>query len=155
MAMHSSRCGAVNRLVTMCWQYRKQERLNADERKWTQMNANGSVLDALSNQIISCAFTVANTLSSGFLEKVYENARAFDLREAGLAVAQQHGIVVTYRGAAVGEYFADLLVLDATLVELKTVRALDRVHQAHSRVRDSRMDSVHAARRKFRILLAS
>lgn len=74
--------------------------------------------------------TVANALGSGFLEKVYENALAFELREVGLAVAQQHGIVVTYRGAVVGEYFADLLVQDAILVELKTARALDRVHRA-------------------------
>jgi GxxExxY protein len=58
-----------------------------------------------------------------FLEKIYENALALELREAGLAVAHQHGIVVTYRGAVVGEDFADPLVQDAILVELKTVRA--------------------------------
>ena len=52
------------------------------------MNANGSVLDALSNRIIGCALAVANTLSHGFLEKVYEHALAPELRQAGLAVAQ-------------------------------------------------------------------
>lgn len=94
------------------------------------MNANGPVLDAISNRIIGCALTVANTLRSGFLEKVYENALAIELSEAGLAVAQQRGITVTYHDAVVGEYFADLLVEDAILIELKTVRALDPMHRA-------------------------
>jgi GxxExxY protein len=90
------------------------------------MNANGPELDAISSRIIGCAFTVANTLGSGFLEKVYENALAAELRLAGLAVEQQRGITVAYKGIVVGEYFVDLLVEDSVLVELKTVRALDR-----------------------------
>lgn len=94
------------------------------------MNTNAPVLDAMSNRIIGCAFTVANALGSGFLEKVYENALALELRRAGLAVAQQHGVRVVYLGVTVGEYVVDLLVEDAILVELKTVRALDRVHRA-------------------------
>lgn len=94
------------------------------------MNANGPALDALSNRTIGCAFTVANTLGGGFLAKVYENALAFELRTAGLAVQQQHGMAVTYRGAVVGEYFADLLIESALLIELKTVQALDRAHRA-------------------------
>ena len=94
------------------------------------MNTNISVLDALSNRIIGCALTVANTLGSGFLEKVYENALALELRRAGLAVAQQHGISVVYLGVTVGEYVVDLLVEGVLLVELKTVRALDHVHRA-------------------------
>jgi GxxExxY protein len=94
------------------------------------MNANRPELDAISNRIIGCAFTVSNALGSGFLEKVYENALAVELRMAGLAVEQQRGITVTYKGTLVGEYFVDLLVEDAVLIELKTVRALDRAHRA-------------------------
>ena len=94
------------------------------------MNTNISVLDALSNRIIGCALTVANTLGSGFLEKVYENALALEPRRAGLAVAQQHGISVVYLGVTVGEYVVDLLVEGVLLVELKTVRALDHGHRA-------------------------
>ena len=94
------------------------------------MNTNAPELDALSNRIIGCALTVANTLGSGFLEKVYENALALELRQAGIAVTQQHGITVLYNGASVGDYFIDLLVDDCILVELKTVRALDPVHRA-------------------------
>lgn len=94
------------------------------------MNANRPVLDAVSNRIIGCALAVANTLGSGFLEKVYENALALELRMAGLAVEQQRGITVSYKGAVVGDYFVDLLVDEVVLVELKTVRALDRAHRA-------------------------
>jgi GxxExxY protein len=92
------------------------------------MNADG--LNALSEQIIRCAFVVSNTLGSGFLEKVYENALAHELRKTGLAVAQQRGIVVTYDGIVVGEYAVDLLVEEAVLVELKAVKAFDDIHQA-------------------------
>jgi GxxExxY protein len=96
----------------------------------TQMNTNVPVLDALSNRIIGGAITVSNALGIGFLERIYENALAIELREAGLAVTQQHGITVTYRDRIIGDYAADLLVEGAVLVELKTARALDRTHHA-------------------------
>jgi GxxExxY protein len=57
---------------------------------------NADMLNALSERIIGCAFTVANGLGSGFLERVYENALAHELRKAGLTVAQQQGVSVTY-----------------------------------------------------------
>ncbi|HEY1934140.1 MAG TPA: GxxExxY protein [Acetobacteraceae bacterium] len=88
------------------------------------------MLNPLSKRIIGCAFTVANTLGGGFLEKVYENALAHEVRKAGMAVAQQRGATVTYDGTMVGEYFVDLLVEEAILVELKTARALDSSHRA-------------------------
>ena len=94
------------------------------------MNTDRPERDAISERIIGCAFTVANTLGSEFLEKVYENALVLELRAAGLAVEQQQGITVTYKGTLVGEYFVDLLVEDGVLIELKTVRALDRAHRA-------------------------
>jgi GxxExxY protein len=78
--------------------------------------------DALTERIIGCAYTVANTLGAGFLEKVYENALAHELRKAGLSVAQQHGIAVHYDGILVGDFVADLLVEDTVLVELKATR---------------------------------
>jgi GxxExxY protein len=91
---------------------------------------NADMLNALSERIIGCAFTVANGLGSGFLERVYENALAHELRKAGLTVAQQQGVSVIYDDVIVGEYAADLLVEAAVVVELKAVRALDDVHQA-------------------------
>ena len=94
------------------------------------MHGNQAELNRLSKLIIGCALAVANTLGSGFLEKVYENALAYELRKAGIAVAQQHGIVVLYDGAVVGEYAVDLLVEELVVVELKAIIALKDVHHA-------------------------
>jgi GxxExxY protein len=73
---------------------------------------------------------VANALGPGFLEKVYENALAHELRCAGLAVEQQKSLKVYYRDIVVGEYMADLLVEGLVVVELKAVRAFDDIHLA-------------------------
>jgi GxxExxY protein len=87
-------------------------------------------LNQISEKILGCAFAVSNGLGSGFLEKVYENALAHELRKAGLSVAQQHAIVAKYDGVVVGEYVADLLVGSLVLVELKCARVIDDVHLA-------------------------
>jgi GxxExxY protein len=92
-------------------------------------HADGDSLNDVSGRVIGCAFTVLDTLGAGFLEKVYENALACELREAGLSVVQQAGSRVHYKGVLVGAYFVDLLVDDVLLVELKTVRALDDTHR--------------------------
>jgi GxxExxY protein len=96
--------------------------MNADERRIE--------LDRVTKEIISCGFKVSNALGSGFLEKVYENALALELRKAGFKTDQQHGITVRYDGTVVGEYAADLLVEGKVLVELKAVKTLDDVHLA-------------------------
>jgi len=93
--------------------------MNADEKQ-----------DPTTERIIGCAFTVANTLGYGFLEKVYENALAFELRKAGLNVEQQKALTVHYSGIVVGDYFADLVVNESIIVELKSVRAIDESHVA-------------------------
>jgi GxxExxY protein len=80
--------------------------------------------------IIKAFYTVYNTLGYGFLEKVYRNALAIELRELGLKVVQETRIVVHYNGKVVGEYFADLLVADAVIVELKAMRRLAKEHEA-------------------------
>jgi len=87
-------------------------------------------LRRVSERIIGCAFAVANTLGSGFVEKVYENALALELRDAGLAVQQQRSAVVKYKGMTVGEYVVDLLVEGSVIVELKAVKGLDDIHRA-------------------------
>jgi GxxExxY protein len=99
--------------------------MNADERGSEQ-----DKMGLLTEKVIGCAFTVSNTLGCGFLEKVYENALAHELRKAGPKVEQQHGINVYYDGQVVGEYAADLLVDGALLVELKAVKELDDIHLA-------------------------
>jgi len=93
------------------------------------MHADSDRVNDLSGRVIGCAFTVLNTLGAGFLEKVYENALAHELRAAGLGIVQQCGVKVYYHDVLVGEYFADLLVEDVLLVELKTVKALDDAHR--------------------------
>lgn len=80
--------------------------------------------------VIGAAYRVANGLGAGFLEKVYENALAMELREANHQVEQQKPIDVWYKGQIVGCYQADLVVDDAVVVELKTVAGLDRSHRA-------------------------
>ena len=87
-------------------------------------------LNPVTEKIIGCAYTVSNTLGAGFLEKVYENALAHELRKIGLRVTQQHPVRVEYDGVLVGEYFADLLVEDCIVVELKAVKVLDEAHWA-------------------------
>jgi GxxExxY protein len=94
------------------------------------MNTNRFFEDQLSNKIIGCALTVSNKLGVGFLEKVYENALAHELRKAGLTVDQQYPITIHYDGVPVGSYAADLLVEKTVLVELKAVTALDTIHRA-------------------------
>jgi len=73
---------------------------------------------------------VSNTLGTGFLEKVYENAFAIELRKTYLNVEQQFPLKVFYNGIVVGDYFADLLVENEILIELKTINAITEVHQA-------------------------
>jgi len=99
--------------------------MNTDEHRSDQKEIN-----ELTEKVIRCAFTVSNTLGCGFLEKVYENALAHELRKAGLKADQQHGITIHYDGVVVGEYAAGLLVEGILLVELKAVKELDDVHLA-------------------------
>ena len=98
-------------------------------RRCTLMHADEIRTRDLSGRIIGCAFRVQNMLGAGFLEKVYENALAYEIRAAGLAVALQKGIAVYYDGIVVGECVADLVVEDA-VVALKASKAPDPAHTA-------------------------
>jgi len=83
----------------------------------------------LTDKIICCAYNVHNILGTGFLEKVFENALHLELQEAGIEVEQQVPIHVSYKGQMVGEYFADLLVEDKIILELKAVETLAPIHE--------------------------
>lgn len=87
-------------------------------------------VNSLTEKIIGCAFKVGNGLGHGFLEKVYENALAHELKKAQLRVEQQKQIDVFYDGIRVGHFDADLLVEEGVLLELKTVKAFDDIHMA-------------------------
>ena len=101
-----------------------EPQMNADEHRLK--------LDQITEKIIGCAYTVANSLGCGFLEKVYENALAHEIRKVGFEVKQQYSIKVSYDNVIVGEYVADLLVNDCVMVELKAVTQLNNIHTAQS-----------------------
>jgi GxxExxY protein len=82
------------------------------------MNADLDI-NKVTELVIGCAYRVGNTLGSGFLEKVYENALAIELRKAKLPIQQQHALKVMYGGEVVGDYVADILVADVVIVEIK------------------------------------
>ncbi len=86
--------------------------------------------EELTRIIIGCAFDVINELGAGFLESVYEKALLLALRQKGLSVRSQHPIKVMFRKECVGDFFADLLVEDKILIELKAVKAIAPEHQA-------------------------
>ena len=87
-------------------------------------------LDRLTERVIGCAYEVSNTLGCGFLEKVYENALAIELRRAGMRVEQQKVIQVRYKGELAGDCLLDLLVEEVVIVEVKAMDTLDSAHTA-------------------------
>ena len=80
--------------------------------------------------INGAVFEVNRVLGSGFLEKVYENALLVELRKRGLRAEAQVPIKVKYKREVVGDYFADLVVEDQVIVELKVVEQLGNIHEA-------------------------
>lgn len=84
----------------------------------------------LTHEIIGAAYEVHRELGGGFLEKVYERAIALELAKRGMSVKVQIPIPVHYKGQPVGDYFADLVVNDVVLCEIKAGDALHTSHQA-------------------------
>jgi GxxExxY protein len=84
----------------------------------------------LTEGIIKVFYKVYNTLGYGFLEKVYVNAIMIELSKAGVDAIAQAPIKVLYEGHVVGEYFADILVDNKIIVEVKAARALALEHEA-------------------------
>jgi GxxExxY protein len=95
--------------------------MNADER--------GS-FDSLTEHVLGAIFEVANTLGAGFLEKVYERALLKELSIRNIKAVAQASFPVTYKGEYVGEYYADILVENVLVVELKCVDRLAVEHTA-------------------------
>jgi len=98
------------------------------------MNADGRRYDfkfkELTETLIQVFYKIYNTLGYGFLEKVYENAFLVELKRAGITGIPQSPIRVFYEGEVVGEYFADILVDDKVIVEVKAVKNLVAEHEA-------------------------
>jgi GxxExxY protein len=87
-------------------------------------------LNDITYVINGAIFEVNRILGPGFLEKVYENALLYELKNRGLKSVSQAPITVNYKGQCVGEYFADILVEGKVIIELKTVEKLEKIHEA-------------------------
>ncbi len=93
--------------------------INTDNYKHTE----------ITEKIIKGFYKVYNTLGYGFLEMVYENALFIELASMGLRVEKQKQITVYYDKEKVGDYYADLIVNNCVIVELKAAEALCEEHE--------------------------
>lgn len=83
----------------------------------------------ITDNIIKAFYNVYNTLGYGFLEKVYENALFMELSEMGVHTVKQFPIEVYYKDKKIGQYFADLIVEDKVIIELKAAEAICKEHE--------------------------
>ena len=90
-----------------------------------RLNDNSDLL-----KILRCAFETYNTLKSGYLESVYEAALEYELLQAGFSVSRQVRIPVFYKGVEMKkDFYADMVVNDCILLELKAVSSLNAAHE--------------------------
>ena len=83
----------------------------------------------ITESIIKAFYKVYNTLGYGFLEKVYEHSMIIELKAMGLNVENQKNIKVYYSGFEVGDYYADLIVNDLVIIELKAAETICEEHE--------------------------
>lgn len=86
----------------------------------------------ITDEILRAFYDVYNQLGFGFLEKVYQNAMYLELKSKGFKVEAQKPIKVYFKNQVVGEYYADLLIDDKVIVELKACELLMNVHVAQT-----------------------
>ncbi len=84
----------------------------------------------LTSEIIEASFNVHNAVGCGLLEKVYENSLAWELELRGKGISSQREFNVIYRDKEVGTYYADLVVDDKVILEIKSVDKIDNIHRA-------------------------
>jgi len=97
------------------------------------MNSNKKIIyKDLSYKIVGIAIEVCNGLGSGFPEKVYENAMMTLFRKEGINAQQQAPVTVNFEREVVGEYYADILVDERIILELKTVKKIIDLHRAET-----------------------
>jgi GxxExxY protein len=83
----------------------------------------------ITEKIIKAYYKVYNSLGYGFLEKVYEKSMFIELNEMGLYPIRQKEIKVYYEGNEVGEYYADIIVNDCVIIELKAAEIIIEIHE--------------------------
>jgi len=84
----------------------------------------------LSNKILGLAFNVQNTLGPGLLEHAYEGAFCVELIQAGIFHERQKVFPLTYKGEYIGAYFADIVVDNTIILEIKAVKQLTNIMNA-------------------------
>jgi GxxExxY protein len=87
-------------------------------------------MDELVRKVVGAAYEVANTPGPGFLEKVYERAPVHKLRLRGSTAETQAPFPVKYKEIAAGDYYADIVVEDVLILELKRFVGLNDGHPA-------------------------
>ena len=85
--------------------------------------------DKLTELVIGCAYKIHNALGSGFLEKIYRKSLAIEIAKNGLKVEQESPIEVMYDEQVVGEFYADLLIENRLIIEIKAVQNFLREHE--------------------------
>ena len=83
----------------------------------------------ITDKIINCFYEVYNILGYGFLEKVYESSLYNELISCGLSCERQKKIDVFYKGKLVGEYYADIIIEDIVIIELKAAETICEEHE--------------------------
>jgi len=84
----------------------------------------------LTYKIIGAALEIHKTLGPGFLEAVYEEAMAYELKKLGLSFERQKALAVYYKGVILGDYRADFVVEGNVIVELKAQKILTSIDEA-------------------------
>jgi GxxExxY protein len=117
------------------------EKRDADERRLTgfvvkkyrrrfKVFIMGFKYRELTEKIIEIFYKVYNKLGYGFLEKVYRNAMILEFKKVGISAVTQFPVKVVYDGETIGEYFADILVDNSVVLEIKATKTLLKEHEA-------------------------
>ena len=106
---------------------RQPARVRVGSRK-TEVHMQSIHFQSITEKIIGASFEVYNSLGSGYLERVYQNALTHELALQGLHTEREKQLIIEYKGKIVGEYFADIIVNSLVLVETKWTDALTLQH---------------------------
>ena len=83
----------------------------------------------LTHKIISCAYTVYNTLGFGFIESIYKKGMVIELTKSSIKVEEEKPLKVYYGNQVAGDFYIDLLVENEVVIELKSVENLSKIHE--------------------------
>jgi GxxExxY protein len=119
----------INQFTTIVSLENWQAKFNTDERGWTRMKISlDKRTEKLTERIIGSGFEVLNELGHGFPEAIYQKALVHELGQDEISVEQQVPFQVRYKGVTVGSYYADIVVEERIIIELKTIEKLIPAH---------------------------